>query len=444
MLRFPKSSPVVPFIANQRIWWLDAPFELAKECLRPEAFAAAREVRKGDTDHFATHNMPEGCQWREVYRPAFLACTNNRLLCLTIDAGIGKTTAMLQTQFIRGCLLDGHLVIGIQFDHLPTDANDYLSEDNKNKKSLANYLSKYMGIAPWTIVNSLLKSKIRTGQFTLVVDAMDQVTLNEFSTNEDSPEQKARELATFLNDHSPSARCVISGRPQAISRHWEDLFERCEPWRFAQIDQFTPTQRQKYLGKGRSKLLDRLDADVVAIPRMLEVMHRLPKDQLRSIRTSGELYMRVFKQALESDSNKQLALMKPHTAMFLFSMLAFDTLARGYLNGIHDQRKTEEFLNEVFEGRKTQIDFHYQRKGNIDFDNELLKLGKLNTFIHHSVFDSSETLDQIVFRDQTVRDFMAAVWISKYADLNDLKWVAENKYKESEKEKKIDPDDIPF
>ena len=152
MLKFSIQMPKdVPFIGEQRIWWLKAGPNLAKQCLTPEAFATAREVRKKDIEGFARHRMPQGCEWLPVKdRVAFLQKgitdpnqpnKRHRLLCLTIDAGIGKTMAMLQTQFLRGCNFGnvlqaerhtGHLVIASEFDNLPAVSVEYLGDQDRS------------------------------------------------------------------------------------------------------------------------------------------------------------------------------------------------------------------------------------------------------------------------------------------------------------------------
>ena len=194
MLRSPINDLTVPFIPGQRIWSLSVRDEWQKrDCLKPGAFAIAREVRKGDkADEFARHQMPDGCEWiEETDRAGFLMNLENRLVCLTIDAGIGKSTAMLQTQFLRGTQLDGHLVIGEEFDNFPIKSSEYLEGGWLVDKLCENLppSSRQRRVA-----QQLLNRKIRTGQFTLLVDGMDQITRPD-------PEGKAVALAIFSRSY---------------------------------------------------------------------------------------------------------------------------------------------------------------------------------------------------------------------------------------------------
>ena len=368
MLTFPHTFPPdVPFIPDQRLWWLKVGhYSQTRECLRPEAFASAREVRKESPDQFARHQMPTGCEWIEVTdRAAFLANTTaylaqsaahlddpqTRLLCLTIDAGIGKSTAMMQTQLLRGALRPGHLTIGVEFDRLPTKASDYLQGG-----WLAERLAEQLGECDSAIARMLLDRKIRTGEFTLLVDSLDQQTLGE------NPVAIATALGSFLKGVGSDVQSVVAGRPPAIQELWRHLFAKSGTWRFAQIDQFTSEQRRTYLSPERSSLLDRLDADIVAVPRMLETLKRIQPDAdgwFPEIRTGADVYWISFKESLTEDIENRSNTHTFQNALFLFALLGFETLQQGFLNGIRGQQKTEAFLQDVAKRRLDQIKIQF-------------------------------------------------------------------------------------
>ncbi len=418
MLKFPIGKPKTPFINDQRIWYLQAPPALAKQCLEPELFALAREARKKDHKAFATHQMPAGCEWKLVPdRARFLidpgsVIPGSRLLCLTIDAGIGKTTAMIQAQSLRGGWLKGHLVIAAPFDALPESSTEYcgiygwlvdrLIENFEHSKTPDRETA-------W----KLIRRKITTGQFSLIVDSLDQ-------TSEGKPQRRAEGLATFLDRICPTAQCIVSGRPQSIETYWTKLFEQSGPWLFAQIDQFDADQRKKFLGEDRAALLERLEADVVSNPRMLEMILKIPDGDLPKIQTAADIYWRAMNETLKEDIRRQQAgVMETEPALFWFSLLAFASLRQGYTNGVPKGEPMRRFLEDVRKTYAEQIQEWLDDSGIRAIKNELKRLGQLNSFIEHAVLNTSDTLTQLKFRDRSIKDFFAALWISKYASTPD-------------------------
>ena len=410
MLPAKKNKPVVPFIPDQRIWLLELDEDARtttkkRECLRPEAFAVARELRKGNSELFATQQMPKGCQWTEVPdRQDFLMDLSHKRLCLTIDAGIGKTTAVQELQYLRACSLDGHLVIGRVFDELPKEASEYLSGDWLVKQLLAQ-MPKMLK----TEAKQLLMSRIRQGRCSLLVDAMDQVSDREGAN------LRASALATFLNTTCPDLLCVVTGRPYAIENHWERLFATSNGWEFAQIDQFTPDQCRLFLGDdARADKLEDLEVDLVSIPRMLETVYTLSSDELDDIKTPSDLYWRSVNRTLDLDwTSQNLGINKPQ-AMFYFSLLAFELLSQDKFDGIKsNDDEIGDLLFDISERRKLALKRYGGAEGFEAFSKKVSELGKLNSLIDHS-FQEDEPLRQIVYRDRTLLDFFAAIWITKY------------------------------
>lgn len=115
-----------PFIDTQRLLYLAAPPNKRKECLSPIRFRAGRETKK-NSEESAGDELPPGCSWQTVeHREEFLLNLSRPRLCLLVDAGVGKTTAMQQALYLRSAALKGHLVLGFRFAALPDEAADYL------------------------------------------------------------------------------------------------------------------------------------------------------------------------------------------------------------------------------------------------------------------------------------------------------------------------------
>ncbi len=426
MLTFPQGKRKIPFIATQRLLHLQVPEgmeHLTKRCLEPDLFALARRSRKEDCDAFGEHGMPKGCRWQPVdNREAFLMNLSRRRLCLTIDAGIGKTSAMMQLQYLRGTQLNGHLVIGDQFDNLPSKSNDYVDGEHW----LLTRLLECSNEIDRDRAQRLLMRKMAQGKFTLLVDALDQV-------GHDEPEERALALARFLAGiHGEKIHCVVSGLPQAIDTYWESLFEQLGPheWEFAQIDLFDKAERETFLGPDRAANLKQLDADLVAVPRMLEMMISLPFDELSELRTASDIYWRAIDRMLNTDLRRQAEnSLKREPAQFLFSLLAIESLKQGFLNGVSPGKEMKRFRNELRRNRREEIaEEREQEPSTYDLKDDLRRLGKLNTIIEYGVLDTSETLTRLVFRDRTILDFFAALWVVNYANKSDIQWLRDNKF----------------
>ncbi|MEO8496281.1 MAG: hypothetical protein ABI614_14520, partial [Planctomycetota bacterium] len=112
-----------PFIADQALQWLDAPVERRFECLELGRFRAARQAKQEGAELGPEQQLPPGCQWIEVSgraeREEFLMDTSRQRVCLLIEAGIGKTTAMQQIAYLRSCAAAGHVALAFPFAMLP-------------------------------------------------------------------------------------------------------------------------------------------------------------------------------------------------------------------------------------------------------------------------------------------------------------------------------------
>ena len=84
----------------------------------------------------------------------------------------------------------------------------------------------------------------------------------------------------------------MAGRPYAIDRYWDALFDDSS-WRFAQLATFTSDQQREYLGPERFDHLHRLDVEVLAVPRALETIRVVPTDELDDLSTAADVYWRA-------------------------------------------------------------------------------------------------------------------------------------------------------
>ena len=236
---FPKkpTKPHGPFIGDQRLRWLRIPSEATmdsvKECLDPEVFRDARhknediasigrdgfawiDVSSADNEHLAIATAD---------REAFLRDPTRKRLCLLIESGTGKSVAMQQTQMLRGTN-PGHLTIGVQFSKLPvSDSTCEKTYRAEFETFLWKQVAHTLPHADEHAVRRTVRRAIKSGNLTLLVDALDQ-------TQGDLQKHKRAELlAKFLEtpDGQQPVSCVVAGRPYSVTADFWDAFLRQIP-----------------------------------------------------------------------------------------------------------------------------------------------------------------------------------------------------------------------
>ena len=120
------------FIGSQRLFHLDrsVPPDQQREWLESERF---RLLRRRQEDGSLVFDGPESVTtdfyWDEIEdREAFLVQNDVARLCVTVDAGIGKTKALEQIQYLRQTTEPGHLAILLESHELPLESDAFLGD----------------------------------------------------------------------------------------------------------------------------------------------------------------------------------------------------------------------------------------------------------------------------------------------------------------------------
>lgn len=426
-----KSNDMPPFIADQQMFRLNAPWSGGQmsEWLRDRRFRFMAEGEKNSPD--------SEFGWEAVDdRTAFLADPAIKRLCMVEDAGMGKTKSLEQIQYLRQAADPGHLAVRFEFHQLPNDHNAYLgSIDGKTPRLIAPLQvalgSSSAGADSNEVQKRLLRlvhRKIRQGQFTLLVDALDQANQAK------SPKETAEALASFLVAY-PKVRCVISGRPFAVQYYWDSLFA-CDttigstgPWELVQIDSFTDEQQKTFLGSERYKKLKQLDSDVIAIPRALETVRSLSKNELNGVRTASDLYWRCVDKMLERGLANPPVKMKKNRALKLFSLLAFETVSQGNFADL------ETFIEDIWIRRGDELQYEYNGDSE-RFEADLGRLVAVNLLLDPGVLavkadgnPFAAELTHLNWRNRTLQDFLAALWVTRYStSAADRDWLRTHPY----------------
>jgi hypothetical protein len=420
-----------PFIRTQGM-------RLLAETDRPERFLRAEYFRAGRGVSPATAREDLGT-WLGVDR---LDVAYNRLvdadgspcdasrLAITTDAGVGKTTAMGWLHAELNQPGSGVIAFLLNFGQLTSRPGDLIRETllAEFQRAEGNQASQLQAERAAEMLDRLRAE----GRVVLLVDALDQAP----------PDGSAvRALRAILEDPDWKAcRIVVSGRPYALQRHWREVFDGQHGfgWRFLQLDEFDERQQRQFLGSDRFDLIPREARDILGTPRVLEYLRALSDEELKQIKTTGDVYWHSINHLLKlgmknSEKARQLGLAAGEPpppdvqarsvarARKLLGAIAFQmtaTLVRR-TGATEDSAEMVPNFDGVrpgeFERFKDQL---FGRLG--DQDRQLLErdvdsLAALNDFVSHGIFDTDVVgLDRILWRNRTLQEFFAAFWLAQH------------------------------
>lgn len=320
------------------------------------------------------------------------------------------------------------------------------------------------------MLQNWLLGYVRRGDFTLIVDALEKPTTRDLRNR---IRQTLKPFISRLPEVSDECRFIFAGRPYTISEIWEELgleetdaagnpawtFCRVQPFSIEQDETGRPSQAERYLGTEKWKAIQNLESEEFALPRSLEVIHQLDVADARAIQNPSQLYQHVLYQTLSRSIGKKvknelqipvLDLMAVLGAMALGMMLfpvdAEDPDAEdpdpvatspddafGPVVCVSNSDQTPEAVDQFFEhlerlGILARLSHGSDRLPPVDWKGVLLKISRmglndLRLFVHRNEEDSPETIDRtglitrLEFSDETVRDFYAAYFATRYFDL---------------------------
>jgi formylglycine-generating enzyme required for sulfatase activity len=432
---------ITPFIADQSVLRLTAPAKERRDWLGLN-FSWRRWKTKRADGIPAEPNFESQYAWEEVPdRWALFSDASFRLLCVVDDAGLGKSRAMEQIAYARQQADRGHLVIYCEYWELPLDWTNYRKTVGELSPFLQRKLRQVVGDdVPEVQLQHLIDSKMRLGQLSLIIDAIDQLNAEQNSN------VRAAQLAIFLQ-RNRKLRCVISGRPFAVGHYWEKLFAACgrEPqdqWELVQLAEFTKDQTYQFLGKERADKLTQLQAEVLAMPRDLETIARLDINKLEDLRTSADVHWVCLEEALNKAVSNQLVSLDFSTALRLFSLLAFETVSRGIYAGVSSEKaglegtEFDDFVLDIVTKRQQQITALQVETG-AGLKKLLGQLGAINLVLDPGIVrvdadtnPGNPSLRQLYFRHRTLQDFLASIWLLRYSKKTpaDRTWLKQRKY----------------
>ena len=393
-----------PYISSQQMMLLHAGIQNPRHFLSPDFF---RRVRHDvETSEQACNESP----WAPTSREDLFLNNAPHRLCLTTDAGIGKTTTLLWAQQQIGRRHPDRLPLFLQLSDLP-DRSELVTSTFAEWMLICSKepLDRRLAIE---VIERLLPS----GRLVLLVDALDQ-TLSDTSA-----EPKLRMLARFLQLDGRQCPAVVAGRPYAIDRFWDTLFGKIT-WRFAQLSAFNDDEQRHYLGPQRYEHLGRLDVDILSVPRALETIRVVPTVDLDDLGTAADVYCRAVDAMLEKAFNADLvrrdltARLTIDDARRLLAMLAFE-MSRDENFSAVEADDMDEFLQQLWQRYHSRLPWASLER----LKDRLRLLAALNEFLEHAVLDVRD-LSELRWKNRSLQEFFVGYWLARYADDADLDWI---------------------
>jgi len=380
--------------------------------------------------------------WRPVSRTELFVTHRPKRLCVTIDGGIGKTTSLLWSQANAHCQPghDRRLYFYVHFRDLPslreqvldfypvTHNGTTIEKPGRLVELFIERLSPNRDATP-TSVHDHLRRLIRNGQIVFLIDGLDQ-TRSEFVDGQ-RVNLKVKALADFLRRDASNCDFVIAGRPHSVTTYWTELFEG-ENWQFAMIDGFNDEERKAYLGD-KHKHIEKLDAETLSIPRMLEAIRQvIPISKLEKMETTSELYSEVVHHTWEQDKPTDTAgdKLPKDRALLLLGAIAFEMFSHdANWDGVSAAERAG-FLDRIWQTRHAVFGSRdpHDAADRKRWDAEILKLGESNSLIDYCFLDGDEQLTDIYFRDTTIQEFFVAHWLAHHATIEDSQLLGETPY----------------
>ena len=460
------------FVPDQAIYWLDANAKLGKP------------INK--RDWLQTHRLPEFVEdpnkdekspWTRIdqieARTEFLKnlgpaddASTRKLLCFTASAGVGKSIALDQIAYLRS-LNPEHVVIRYHFSELPINPTHFKLAGESERREITTGKTK-------TLVTALLKTvfpleerdpnwpkitdiyekatlqwielKIAQGCVTLIVDGLDELNADLKSETGAPGSNRSLALSKLLYDGIyKNSHCVVAGRPYSIvDDNWIHLFHFNAPglqnnggseWEFCLAALFTEAQSKRYLGPRYDKL-GSLQAQTPLTPRHLEVIRTLPENRFSKLHSLACVYWEMLQASLEKDLTREgnvgpfERLNVPVTKEQYIGYLA--ALASITMKRSKDLKTLDLAEHEVtLQNRVLKIPSWKIGKESTEEKIKHIK-GLNSSSIEFNYLRQSNS--QVVWKDRTVMDFFAALWLVRYSTDQQRAVICQQVPRQSEKQ----------
>jgi hypothetical protein len=301
-LVFEAPAAAAPRLLEDWAWLADPPYNVQGVRLLHPYIAGQRALLlmpAGDVrDYLKPEQFHQGRHWRPYPRAELFFRRRLKRLCVTTDAGVGKTTTLRWIEWQAPAEDPLLLAVYLRLSDLPEDPAGYLSSPETSPLVHAFRVKAGVGQVGPREAAALLRRLLAQGRLLLLLDGLDQTRTRGGAGR--NPRVTA--LRRFLEGEGRQCRVIVAGRPHAVLAYWPDLFQD-GGWSFARVEEFTPEQQRNYLGEERWQRLRQIDMAVLAIPRALEAIRRLALQKLDDLRTAGDVYWECVGSLLNEGVN---------------------------------------------------------------------------------------------------------------------------------------------
>lgn len=437
---------------------------LLRECTNTQQYLTGERFwheRHAGQSGEEEHQSP----WRPVARDKLVRSLTaegdiNRL-AVVCSAGLGKSTNLFWLTKELAAPTSRQVPFWFELDRakLPTSAHRFLEDTLPDAIRTARGNSRL----PDNRLIAAIERLRAQGRITLLFDSIDQAT------------EANLDLLKALFKTADWAKCpiVVSARPHAIFDGWDELIGKQEhAWRFVRVEPLTVAQRKFLLnhdGIDRYAQLPDGGRELMAIPRNIEYVlknlptetsgvegreepHDLSRYTLADLRTASHVFAGAADHMVRLGLTATEARFLMHTArdpkrltdideeeiQFTHNLLGALAYTM-YLFPISEQHtgpnvshvpkcEMTEFRRKVRD-RLIKAGVREANYSGADLKRDIRALAALNDKIKYDLLDNRLSQhDDFRWYDRSLQEFYAALWLSRYADDEDLEHLRQWRY----------------
>ena len=360
-----------------------------------------------------------------------------RLLCITSSAGIGKSIALEQARFLRS-QLPGHVVLYYHLSQFPNSVDSFWGRGSGDathesvfkridKQLSASQSRRTLPKAYYSGIEAWLTRQMSLGQVTLFIDGLDEIDSSNAGP-------RAAAIKSILEEH-PNLHCMVAGRPYAITdTYWNTIFgKESEPgfedhssdWTFCCVGLFDQKQIERSLGPTRAKRIQELAGELNLTPRTIEVLRSLPDESFARINNLCDVYWESLPRAFEEDVlKKKKGGVTPNVGGIQIDTFIEYACALAITMFLETKREVQyrDIADDLLTRLRTISKWQGDSAESLDKRRESIEALNAGA-IEFRLFNRIDTL--VSWRDNTLRDFFAALWMVRYSNEAELKHLIE-------------------
>jgi formylglycine-generating enzyme required for sulfatase activity len=360
-----------------------------------------------------------------------------RLLCITSSAGIGKSIALEQARFLRS-QLPGHVVMYYHLSQFPNSVDSFWGRGSGDathesvfkridKQLSASQSRRTLPKAYYSGIEAWLTRQMSLGQVTLFIDGLDEIDSSNAGP-------RAAAIKSILEEH-PNLHCMVAGRPYAITdTYWNTIFgKESEPgfedhssdWTFCCVGLFDQKQIERSLGPTRAKRIQELAGELNLTPRTIEVLRSLPDESFARINNLCDVYWESLPRTFEEDVlKKKKGGVTPNVGGIQIDTFIEYACALAITMFLETKREVQysDIADDLLTRLRTIPKWQGDSAESLDKRRESIEALNAGA-IEFRLFNRIDTM--VSWRDNTLRDFFAALWMVRYSNEAELKQLIE-------------------